>query len=145
MSEKYPAMSKIDHLSFCNIEGWSEVLNSRGKGVSHHRTFELSIWSGLTLRTRISHPLNKVSYGKNIQSRVLNLQLQVSAKTFWDCVKHKTLPDRGQPQVSTGKGMPLYLFRELQKLGATTSELDGLDHAGAKLLLEKLVALEAGD
>jgi hypothetical protein len=86
--------SRREHQRFCEIEGWTEVLNARGKPTQHHITYELLLGDGQILRTRISRPANTDIYGKSLWAHILNDQLYVTAETFWQCVDNKHLPDR---------------------------------------------------
>jgi hypothetical protein len=49
------------------------------------------------VRTRISHPVDRSTYGPSIWGHILRDQLQVDEGTFWACVQDKVLPDRGEP------------------------------------------------
>jgi hypothetical protein len=91
------AASRRQHQRFCEIEGWAEVLNARGKPTQHHITYELLVGDGRILRTRISRPANTDTYGKSLWSHVLDDQLQVSSQAFWKCVDNKHPPDRTPP------------------------------------------------
>ncbi len=90
------AGSRADHNRFCLHEGWEVVRDARGRAVGHHVTYELLLHDGTILRTRISHPVNTVTYGTRLWRTILRHQLVVSEKEFWDCVRDGTLPDRGQ-------------------------------------------------
>lgn len=89
------AASRREHQRFCEIEGWTEVRNARGKPTQHHITYELSLPDGRVLRTRISRPANTETYGAGLWSHVLDDQLDVSEDEFWDCVDDGNAPDRG--------------------------------------------------
>lgn len=58
MSEKHPTPTRQDHDEFCANEKWELVRGSRGKPVTHHKTYELTLWDSRILRTRISRPLS---------------------------------------------------------------------------------------
>lgn len=88
------AASRRDHRRFCEIEGWTEVLNARGKPTEHHITYELEVGDGRILRTRISRPANTNTYGKSMWSHILDDQLHVTEAEFWDCVDNKKPPQR---------------------------------------------------
>ena len=90
--------SRRDHNRFCQVEGWTEVRNARGQKVRHHITYELEISDGSVLRTRVSRPANKETYGANLWSTILEHQLCVSETEFWSCVKDRVLPDRGRAE-----------------------------------------------
>lgn len=143
MAEQFPSMTKLDHRSFCETEGWVEVRGATGKRVKHHLTYQFNLWDGGTLRTHISNPINKVSYGKKIASKILKVDLRVSTSVFWQCVKHKVMRDRGTPKRDKSQAMPIYLYRELQKLGVTATEFEGMNEEKARKLIAKLTATEA--
>ncbi|MDE2409313.1 MAG: hypothetical protein KGL72_03310 [Actinomycetales bacterium] len=144
MSEKYPPGTRKDHRRFCDVEQWTLVRGATGKAVRHHLTYELNLWDGRILRTRISHPVNQDSYLKNVWGHILKTQLQVTEPVFWECVMGGILPDRGQPApVVSRKTLPLYLVRELVKLGVTQAELANLSTDAAASLLGELLAAEA--
>ena len=86
--------SRREHQRFCEIEGWTTVLNARGKPTEHHITYELAIGDGRILRTRISRPANAVAYGKGMWTRVLRDELDVSEAEFWECLDNKNPPQR---------------------------------------------------
>lgn len=88
--------SRRDHNRFCQLEGWTEVRNGRGRKVGHHITYELTLPDGHILRTRISGPPNTETYGPRLWAQVLD-QLQVTEAEFWACVSDRKLPDRGAP------------------------------------------------
>ena len=145
MAANFPAMTKVDHQKFCLNEGWHEVQGATGKRVRHHQTFRLSLRDGNQLRTHISHPINKVAYGKKLEAKILKVDLRVTVSDFWQCVKDKILPDRGENKREPGSGVPLYLYRELQKLGVTAKEFQGLNETRAKELLASLLSSEVRD
>jgi hypothetical protein len=88
------AASRREHQRFCEIEGWTEVLNARGKPTQHHITFELPLGDGCIFRTRISRPANTDTYGKSLWSHILDDQLHVTDEEFWECVDNKNPPGR---------------------------------------------------
>jgi hypothetical protein len=61
-------------------------------------TYELQLYDGRILRTRISHPVNRETYGERLWSHILRDQLHVDEATFWACVQDGTKPDRGAPE-----------------------------------------------
>lgn len=87
--------SRREHQRFCEIEGWAEVLNARGKPTQHHITYELLLGDGQVMRTRISRPANTDRYGKSLWSHILDDQLHVTVEEFWECVDNKNPPKRG--------------------------------------------------
>jgi hypothetical protein len=91
----FPEPARKDHQDFCLSEGWTQVRNARGTG-GHHVTFELTLPDGRVLRTRISHPPDRQTYGPRLGAHVLRDQLQVSEEEFWTCVQEKKVPQRGR-------------------------------------------------
>src|SRR4051794_37351203 len=81
-----PQPTRDHHDRFCRIEGWRQVRNARGGTGTHHVTYELDLPDGRILRTRISHPVDRSTYGPAIWNHVLRDQLQVDEATFWACV-----------------------------------------------------------
>lgn len=94
---RFAAPTRSDHQAFCETEGWTQVRTAKGKSGGHHVTYELAQPDGAVLRTRISHPPDRSTYGKALWTYVLRDQLQVTEDEFWACVRHGTSPNRGQP------------------------------------------------
>jgi hypothetical protein len=95
----WPAPTRRDHQAFCENEGWEPVRNARGNTSGHHAlTYELTLYDGRILRTRISHPPNGSTCGANIWSHILRDQLDVDEKAFWACVQNGAKPGRGEPE-----------------------------------------------
>jgi hypothetical protein len=94
----WPAPTREAHEVFCTTEGWQQVRNARGQDVSHHITYELQLHDGRILRTRISHPVNRETYGPRMWGHILRDQLDVDQETFWACVQDGKKPDRGAPE-----------------------------------------------
>lgn len=92
---RYPAPTRKDHQKFCLTEGWVQRKSSRGKTGTHHVNYEFTLPDGGVLLTRISHPVNRDTYGARIWSHILREQLAVSESDFWKCVKEEVLPNRG--------------------------------------------------
>ena len=89
--------ARRDHNRFCQVEGWTEVRNARGKNVGHHITYELALPGARILRTRVSRPANSETYGPSLWGHILGDQLEVSEAEFWACVTDGKPPDRGAP------------------------------------------------
>jgi hypothetical protein len=105
--------SRRDHNRFCQLEGWTEVRNARGRKVGHHITYELALPDGRILRTRISRPANNETYGPQLWAQVLD-QLQVTEAGFWACVSNRRLPDRqGVSDESPANALPAGLVHQL--------------------------------
>jgi hypothetical protein len=98
----WPAPTREDHEEFCKAEGWQPVRDARGKTSTHHVTYELHLHDGRILRTRISHPVNRDTYGPQIWAHILREQLDVDQTAFWACVQDGTKPDRGTPELPAG-------------------------------------------
>lgn len=97
--KKWPAPSRKAHNTFCLNEGWEPVRGPQATDVDHHITYELPLPDDRVLRTRVSRPPNKETYGPGMWQHILRDQLQVSEDTFWACVQDKVKPNRGQPAV----------------------------------------------
>lgn len=134
----FHAASRREHQRFCEIEGWDEVRNSRGKTTQHRITYELLLGDGSILRTRISRPANTEAYGKNLWSHILDDQLHITEPEFWECVDNKNPPDRApvtaRPDSTT---LPAQLAYQLVHTLNLTSEVI------ASLTLEEAVKLMA--
>jgi len=94
---KWPQATREDHERFCKAEGWRMVRNARGHTGTHHVTYELELPDGSVLRTRISHPPDRTTYGPSIWAHILRDQLDVSEEEFWACVRDGSRPNRGAP------------------------------------------------
>lgn len=137
---RYPAATSEDHDDFCVAEKWQLVRGASGQPVRHHRTYELALWDGQILRTRISRPVDRSTYSAGMWTHILRTQLAVDAEAFWECVRDKKLPDRGAPETATQKEpLPLYLVRALSELGVDENESLAFTAAeAAQLLAEKM-------
>lgn len=141
MSEKLPVPTREDHDDFCTVEKWRLVRGSTGKPVRHHKTFELELWDGRILRTRISRPVDRTDYSARMWSHILREQLDVTAEEFWACARDGILADRGAPEAAAPrKAVPLYLVRELSRLGVDEEQILALDAAGAARLHADLLS-----
>jgi hypothetical protein len=106
--------TRDDHQRFCAVEGWVQVRNARGKPVRHHETYELSLFDGRILRTRISRPVNRTTYGPAMFGHILNEQLQVTEDEFWLCVRDRQPPHRaGAPGTASERSLPASLVHQL--------------------------------
>lgn len=129
----WPAPSRADHDAFCLAEGWTIVRKADGKDVDHHVTYEKVLTDGRILRTRVSRPPNKTTYGAGIWGHILRDQLAVDAATFWACVQDGVKPDRGEPK-PVGETVPadlIHLLKSRLKLSdaeiAELSRQDAID------------------
>ncbi|WP_084957207.1 cytotoxic translational repressor of toxin-antitoxin stability system [Thermoactinospora rubra] len=95
----WPAATREDHERFCKTEGWVRVRDARGRTGTHHVTYELRLPDGRILRTRISHPPDRTTYGPRLWSHILRDQLDVTEEQFWRCVKEGVTPPRGVPPI----------------------------------------------
>lgn len=135
---KPPAVTREHHDQFCETERWQLVRGATGRPVKHHRTYELPLWDGRILRTRISQPIDKSTYAPSMWSHILRTQLDVTAKEFWACVNDGVIPDRGGPAVATVReALPLHLVRSLTALGVPEDEVLSLTPREAAELLAK--------
>ena len=66
----FPAPTRNDHRSFCEIDGWTLGRDAKGKNVNHHLTYELGLPDGRSLRTRISQPPDKTTYGRPLWGHI---------------------------------------------------------------------------
>lgn len=122
------AGTRVDHDQFCRTEQWQSVRDARGRAVSHHVTYELLLDDGRILRTRISRPVNKTTYGARLWKTILTEQLSVTAAEFWSCVRDKELPDRGHgrndlPANSLPAGL---VYQLIHVAGIPESEIAGM-------------------
>ena len=142
VSDKHPPATREDHDQFCQNENWTLVRGAAGKPVRHHRTYELGLWDGRILRTRISKPVDKTDYAASMWSHILRNQLEVTADVFWACVDSGVLPSRGKPKsLDAKKAIPLFLREALRERGVDDATILALDPAGAAALLsEKYIA-----
>lgn len=93
-----PAPTREAHEVFCKTEGWQPVRDVWSQAGTHHVTYELQLHDGRILRTRISRPVNRETYGPSMWSHLLRDQLDVDQATYWTCVKDGKKPDRGAPE-----------------------------------------------
>jgi hypothetical protein len=127
----WPQPTRQDHDKFCAIEGWTPVRDARGRTGTHHVTYELTLPDGRILRTRISHPPDRTTYGSSLWSHILRDQLAVSEEEFWRCVRDGVNPDRGVPQ-APHEALPADLVHLLlTRVGLTTSEVAAMSKAEA--------------
>ncbi|MFC7545500.1 hypothetical protein [Plantactinospora sp. GCM10030261] len=96
---RHPQPTRQAHEKFCRVEEWTRVRDARGRTGTHHVTYELSLKDGRILRTRISHPVDRTTYGARIWGHILRDQLEVTDDEFWACARDRIRPDRGEPVV----------------------------------------------
>lgn len=131
----WPAPTREAHEVFCQTEGWQPIRTARGKTGTHHVTYELHLHDGRILRTRISHPVNRDTYGPGIWSHILKDQLDVDQATFWACVQDGTKPDRGAPELPAGALPADLVHLLLTRVGLSESEVAAMskDRAIARM------------
>jgi hypothetical protein len=88
VNPSWPQPTRADHQRFVVNEGWQEVAST------HHETYELSLPDGRVLRTRISRPPDKTTYGPRMWAHILRDQLDVTVEEFWVCAQDGVTPDR---------------------------------------------------
>jgi hypothetical protein len=119
----WPQPTREDHERFCQVEGWQRVRDAKGRTGTHHVTYELVLWDGQVLRTRISHPPDRTTYGLAIWSHILRDQLKVDEDAFWECVREGKVPDRGAPHPPS-EALPADLVHLLlTRVGLTEDEV----------------------
>lgn len=125
--------TRNDHDRFCIAEGWTVVLNARGKPVTHHQTDELTLPGGAVLRTRISRPVNRDTYGQAMWRHILAEQLHVTEDEFWACVLDGRLPARGAPAApDPERSIPASLVHQLiNEVGLAEADVAKLTRAEA--------------
>lgn len=134
---KWPAPTRADLQRFCVNEGSREVRNARGGTGTHHVTYELALADGRILRTRLSHPPDRSTFGPSVWRHVLRDQIDVSEAEFWACVKDGVKPRRGGSEAPKN-AIPLEVAQLLiHKVGLSEDELAGLTHDEAIARLNK--------
>lgn len=127
----WPQPTRQDHEKFCDIEGWTPVRDARGRTGTHHVTYELNLPDGRVLRTRISHPPDRSTYGTSLWSHILRDQLGVSEEAFWECVRNKVKPNRGMPE-PPAQALPADLVRLLiTRVGLDESDVAAMSKTQA--------------
>ncbi|MGW3040458.1 cytotoxic translational repressor of toxin-antitoxin stability system [Kitasatospora sp. NPDC001159] len=127
----WPQPTRERHEQFCKVEGWDRVRDARGRTGTHHVTYELGLYDGRILRTRVSHPVDRTVYGASMWAHILRDQLDVAEDEFWPCVLDGTLPDRGAPEPPR-EALPADLVHMLiNRVGLAEDEIAKMDRAGA--------------
>ncbi|MFI9405334.1 cytotoxic translational repressor of toxin-antitoxin stability system [Nocardia sp. NPDC052316] len=133
----WPQPTRERHEQFCKVEGWARVRDARGRTGTHHVTYELGLLDGRILRTRISHPVNRTTYGATLWAHILRDQLAVGEEAFWHCVLDGTLPERGIPQPPR-ESLPADLVHLLiSRAGLKDSEIAAMTKTEAVARLER--------
>ncbi|HEV7828410.1 MAG TPA: cytotoxic translational repressor of toxin-antitoxin stability system [Pseudonocardiaceae bacterium] len=129
--------TRKDHEAFCQVEEWGRVRDARGRTGTHHVTYELNLIDGRILRTRISHPADRSSYGRSMWSHILRDQLEVDEPQFWSCVRDGIKPDRGTPEPPAA-ALPADLVHMLiSRVHLDESELVGMSKVEAVARLQR--------
>ena len=122
------APSRADHQRFVIREGWRTVASA------HHETYELALIDGRVLRTRISRPPDRTSYGPRLWTHVLRDHLHVTEDEFWACVHDGVLPDRrpDRPPAERESTIPVEVVELLvDRVGLRREDLVGLSRTEA--------------
>jgi hypothetical protein len=85
VSPAWPQPTRAAHEQFVVRGGWRAVPST------HH---ELDLPDGRVLRTRISRPPDKTTYGPRMWAHILRDQLDVTSAEFWACVRDGVAPNR---------------------------------------------------
>jgi hypothetical protein len=104
---KHPAPSRKDHEKFCVTEGWTTRKAARRKTGTHHVNYELALPDGRILLTRVSHPVNRNTYGPRLWAHILRDQLEVTEAEFWACAENQVVPERGATTEPPAEAIPL--------------------------------------
>ena len=112
--------TRKDHQNFCLNEGWRLVRNARGKS-GHHVTFELTLPDGQVLRTRISHPPKRQTYGLSMWAHICATSCW-SAKTSSGPASKKEVPQRSRGK-SAMPSIPAGVVAQLLSHGVEESEV----------------------
>ncbi|WP_223839568.1 cytotoxic translational repressor of toxin-antitoxin stability system [Saccharopolyspora pogona] len=105
--------------------------DARGRTGTHHVTYELALPDGRILRNRISHPVDRSSYGRSMWSHILRDQLHVEESCFWACVQDGIKPDRGiaAPPAEALPADLVYLL--ISRVGLDEAQVAGMSKAEA--------------
>lgn len=102
-----------------------------GRTGTYHVTYELDVPNGRVLRTRVSHPPDRIDYGPSLWFHILRDQLEVTEEQFWACARNGAVADRGGRAVP-GEGLPAELVHLLiHRVGLAESEVAGMTKAEA--------------
>ncbi|MEO6794104.1 MAG: cytotoxic translational repressor of toxin-antitoxin stability system [Mycobacterium sp.] len=127
----WPAPTRADHDKFCRVEGWVLVRDATGRTGTHHVSYELVLPDGRILRTRISHPPNRIGYGPRLWAHILRDQLCVDEAAFWAVVRDGIVPQRvsADPQ---GESLPVEIAALLvNRVGLTREQVAALSRQEA--------------
>lgn len=133
----FPAPTREAHLTFCQVEGWTNVRSAQGRRGTHHDTFELMLPNGNVLSTRVSRPPDRSTYGKSVWSHILRDQLDVTEEEFWAAVEEGELPDRGAIPEPTEATPTEVVWQLLNRVGLSTDEVGHMTKEEAIARLQK--------
>ncbi|EUA17387.1 hypothetical protein I552_0588 [Mycobacterium xenopi 3993] len=123
----WPSPTRADHDKFCRTEGWTRVRDATGRTGTHHITYELELPDGRILRTRISHPPNRTTYGPSIWAHILRDQLCVDEATFWAAARDGVKPERTRPAPPSAESLPAEVVALLiNRVGLTREQVAAL-------------------
>jgi hypothetical protein len=132
-----PQPTRKDHETFCQVEEWRRARDARGRTGTHHVTYELDLIDGRILRTRISHPVDRSSYGQSMWKHILRDQLEIDESQFWSCVRDGVKPDRGTPEPPS-EALPADLVHMLiARVGLDESEIVRMSKVDAIARLQR--------
>jgi hypothetical protein len=127
----WPAPTRADHDKFCRVERWTCVSNAKGRTGTHHLTYELALPDGRILRTRISHPPNRTTYGARMWAHILRDQLCIDEATFWAAVRDGVVPQRARA-APPAESLPAEVAALLvHRLGLTREQVAALSREEA--------------
>lgn len=136
----FPAPTRAAHERFCVLEGWERVRDARGRTGTHHVTYTLALPDGRILRTRISHPVDRSTYGPALWGHILRDQLEVDAPTFWGCVRDGVVPTRARVPESGGGISAALVYELVVQHGVSEERLAGMTGDAMRELLARLRA-----
>jgi hypothetical protein len=127
----WPAPTRADHDKFCRFEGWVRVRDAIGRIGTHHLTYELVLPDGRILRTRISHPPNRTTYGARMWAHILRDQLCIDEATFWTALRDGITPQRTNA-IPPAEPLPVEVAALLvNRVGLTREQVAALSREGA--------------
>lgn len=127
----WPAPTRADHDKFCRVEGWTPVHDATGRTGTHHLTYEFALADGRILRTRISRPPNRSTYGPGMWAHILRDQLDIDVDSFWAAVRDEVVPRRG-PAPKPAETLPAEVaLLLLHRVGLTREAIATMTRAEA--------------
>ena len=113
------------------------VRYARGRTGTHQVIYELDLPDGRILRTRMSHPVDRTTYGRSIWSHILRDQLQVDEPTFWACAQDGAVPDRGAPELPSDALPADLVYMLISKVGLDEATVAAMKRDDAIARLQK--------